>query len=65
VLVEDNTDVKKGQPLFEFDRTPNSTTRSTKLRVYERLAREDSTRTDQVTLRQDKVNEAQAAKAED
>src|SRR5208283_5035595 len=35
------------------------------VKIYERLAREDSTRLDDVTLWRDKVGEAQGAKAED
>jgi multidrug resistance efflux pump len=103
VLVDDNTEVKKGQPLFQFDRTIyaakvaqlESQLAAAKqnvdilkanveaargavaraggdldyaehqVKIYERLAREDSTRQDDVTLWGDKVSEAQGAKAED
>jgi multidrug resistance efflux pump len=103
VLVEDNTDVKKGQPLFEFDRTiyqakvaqleaqlaaakqnvgvleadvdaargavahawADLNYAQHQERIYERLAREDSTRLDEVTLWKDKVSEALGTKAED
>src|SRR5208337_1605480 len=103
VLVEDNTDVKKDQALFQFDRTvyearvaqleaelaaakqnvdilranveaaKGAVARASadldyaehQVKIYERLAREDSTRLDDVTLWRDKVGEAQGAKAED
>ena len=103
VLVDDNTEVKKDQPLFQFDRTIyaakvaqlESQLAAAKqnvdilkanveaargavakagadldyaehqVKIYERLAREDSTRQDDVTLWRDKVGEAQGAKAED
>src|SRR5271165_3510779 len=103
VLVEDNTDVKKDQPLFQFDRTVyearvaqleaeraaakqnvdilkanveaarGAVARAGadldyaehQVKIYERLAREDSTRLDDVTLWGDKVSEAQGAEAED
>jgi multidrug resistance efflux pump len=103
VLVEDNTEVKKGQPLFQFDRTiyeakvaqleaqlagakqnveilkadvetaKGAVARVAaqldyaehQVKIYERLAREDSTRLDDVTLWRDKVSEAEGAKAED
>ena len=103
VLVDDNTEVKKGQPLFQFERTiyearvvqleaelaaakdsveilkanveaaKGAVARAAaeldyaehQVKIYERLAREDSTRMDDVTLWRDKVSEAQGAKAED
>ena len=103
VLVEDNTDVKKDQALFQFERTvyearvaqleaelaaakqnvdilranveaaKGAVARASadldyaehQVKIYERLAREDSTRLDDVTLWRDKVGEAQGAKAED
>ena len=103
VLVEDNTEVKKDQPLFQFDRTIYAAKVAQleaqlaaakqnvdilkanveaargavakagadldyaehQVKIYERLAREDSARLDDVTLWRDKVGEAQGAKAED
>src|SRR5271165_3223444 len=103
VLVDDNTEVKKGQPLFQFDSTiyaakvaqleaqlaaakedveilradveaaKGAVARAAaeldyaghQVKIYERLAREDSTRLDDVTLWGDKVSEAQGAKGED
>src|SRR5271165_4439650 len=89
VLVEDNTEVKKDQPLFQFDRTVYAARvvqlesqlaaargavaragadldyAEHQVKIYERLVREDSTRSDDVTLWRDKVGEAQGAKAED
>ena len=102
VLAEDNAHVKKGQPLFKFDRAVyearvaqleaervaakqnvdilkanveaarGAVARAGadvdyaehQIKIYERLAREDSTRADDVTLWRDKVGEAQGAKAE-
>ena len=98
VLVEDNTEVKKGQPLFLFDRTvyeskvaslqaqlaaakenvdvlkanveaaKGKVAQTTadgdydrhQLEIYQRLARENSTRMDEVTLWTDKVASAAA-----
>ena len=100
VLVEDNTEVKKGQPLFQFDRTiyegkvaqleaelaaakqnvnvlrSNLDAANSKIvqavadlayaehqkQIYERLVREGSTRTDEVTLWTDKVAAALAGR---
>src|SRR5271169_5210465 len=99
VLVEDNTEVKKGQPLFQFDRTiyeakvaqlqaqlaaakqnvqilkadvhtaKGAIARATaeldyaqhQRRIYELLAREDSTRADLVTLWDDRVSEEEGS----
>jgi multidrug resistance efflux pump len=101
VLVEDNSEVKKGQPLFEFDRTvyesqvaslqaqlaaakqnvvvlkANVEAANGKLaqtvadldydehqeQIYERLARENSTRMDDVVLWKDKVAFGKAAQS--
>lgn len=102
VLVEDNTPVKKGQPLFEFDSTVYESKVASleaqlaaalqnvqilkanvaaakgavataaaevdyavhQTAIFERLAREEAARWQEVTLWQDKTREAQGTKSE-